>query len=81
MNAWDEDETREYLTTSLAAAGRVQAAFDDSAARRLYQLSGGTPRKVNQLAQLALLAGAGEKLVQIGEETISSVHEELSFAP
>jgi type II secretory pathway predicted ATPase ExeA len=77
---WSESETREYLETSLARAGRQQPAFNDASVRRLFELSGGAVRKVNQLAQLALLAGAGQKLVQIDAETIDAVHEELSVA-
>ena len=75
---WNEDETRSYLQTTLAQAGRKQPAFEDSAVRRLFELSGGAPRKVNQLAQLALLAGAGQKLLQVDAETIDAVQEELS---
>ena len=77
---WNEDETRTYLQSSLAQAGRKQPAFDDAAVKRLFQLSGGAPRKVNQLAQLALLAGAGQKLLQVDAETIDAVEEELSVA-
>ena len=47
------------------------------ATRRLFQLSGGAPRKVNQLAQLALLAGASQKLIQVDEATIEAVQEEI----
>ena len=75
---WNEDETRTYLQASLTQAGRQQPAFDDSAVRRLFELSGGAPRKVNQLAQLALLAGAGQNLLQVDAETIEAVEEELS---
>jgi general secretion pathway protein A len=78
LSPWNEAETSEYLTASLARAGRVQPAFDASAARRLFELSGGAPRKVNQLAQLALVAGAGQRLVQVDEATIDAVQEELS---
>jgi general secretion pathway protein A len=75
---WNEDETRHYLHTSLAAAGRQQPAFNEAAERRLFELSRGAPRRVNQLAQLALLAGAGQKLVQVDAATIDAVEEELS---
>jgi type II secretory pathway predicted ATPase ExeA len=80
LHPWNEEETREYLTNSLSSAGRLQPAFDEAATRRLFELSGGAPRKVNQLAQLALLAGVGEKLTQIDVETIEAVREELSMA-
>ena len=75
---WNEDETRSYLQTTLTKAGRKQPAFDDSALRRMFELSGGAPRKVNQLAQLALLAGAGQKLLQVDAGTVDAVQEELS---
>jgi type II secretory pathway predicted ATPase ExeA len=78
LSAWSESETREHLQHSLAAAGRVQPAFAESAARRLFELSGGAPRRVNQLAQLALLAGAGRQLAIIDAETIDGVQQELS---
>jgi general secretion pathway protein A len=77
---WDVDETCDYLARSQTAAGRAASAFDTAAARRLFELSGGAPRKVNQLAQLALLAGAGQALSQIDAETIDAVQEELSVA-
>jgi general secretion pathway protein A len=78
LNPWNEEETREYLDSSLKNAGRLQSAFEEGAARRLFELSGGAPRKVNQLAQLALLAGAVQKLERIDEGTIDAVQEELS---
>ena len=77
---WTQTETREYLDTSLTRAGRAQPAFAEAGAQRLFELSGGAPRRVNQLAQLALLAGAGQKLAQIDAATIDAVQEELSVA-
>jgi type II secretory pathway predicted ATPase ExeA len=77
---WNEAETGDYLAKTLASAGRQQPAFNDAATRRLFELSGGAPRKVNHLAQLALLAGASQKLIQIDEATIEAVQEELSVA-
>jgi general secretion pathway protein A len=78
LSAWNEDESREHLERTLAAAGRAQPAFDQAAARRLFELSGGVPRKLNQLAQLALLAGAGQQLPIVDVPTIDAVHQELS---
>jgi type II secretory pathway predicted ATPase ExeA len=78
LEPWSEGETGEFLRTSLARAGRLQPAFDAAAVRRLFELSGGAPRRVNRLAELALLAGAGQNLVQIDADTIEAVEEELS---
>ncbi len=68
---------RDYLQTALTHAGRRQPTFAAAAAQRLFQLSGGMPRRVNQLAQLALVAGAGQQLAEIDEETVLAVHDEL----
>jgi general secretion pathway protein A len=77
---WSEGETCAYLDTSVAKAGRQQPAFDNAAVRRLFELSGGAPRRVNQLAQLALVAGAAQKLAQVDAATVEAVEEELSLA-
>jgi general secretion pathway protein A len=80
LTLWSEDEARDYLAASLKAAGRERPAFGERAIERLCQLSGGAPRRINQLAQLALVAGAGQSLTQIDEQTVLAVHEELSAA-
>jgi type II secretory pathway predicted ATPase ExeA len=77
---WTEDETRAYLQTTLARAGRDRPAFADTAVSRLFALSAGVPRRVNQLARLALVAGAGQKLEQVDEHTVEAAHEELCAA-
>ncbi len=77
---WTAEDTRDYLSGSLAAAGRHEPAFADQAVERLFQLSAGLPRRLGQLAQLALIAGAGQNLTQIDEQTVLAVHEELSAA-
>ena len=80
LSPWNEEETREYLAKGFGSAGRQQVPFDDAATRRLFELSGGSPRKVNRLAELALVAGAGQRLAQIDEATIDAVEEELSVS-
>src|SRR5262249_2476091 len=74
---WTEGETCAYLDTTVSKAGRTQPAFDHAAVRRLFEISGGAPRRVNQLARLALVAGAAQKLVQVDAATIDAVEEEL----
>lgn len=77
---WTEAETADYLSRSFAAPGRKEPVFNDAAAQQLFVLSGGAPRKVRQLARLALVAGASQELSQIDEQTVFAVHEELSVA-
>jgi general secretion pathway protein A len=80
LTPWSEEETCGYLESALAAAGRSERAFKPAAVRRLVELSGGAPRRVNQLAELALLAGAGQQLREIDTETIDAVEQELCVA-
>jgi type II secretory pathway predicted ATPase ExeA len=44
---------------------------------RLHELAHGIPRRVSQLADLALLAGAGRNLDQIDAEVVETVYQEL----
>ena len=71
------DETARYVQAALAAAGRPEVVFRDDALRRLHELSGGWPRKIDRLAELALVAGASQQLSQIDADTIDAVHQEL----
>ena len=77
LEPWDEADTVEFLRSTLSRAGCSTAPFDAQAMIRLHQLSHGVPRRVSQLADLALLAGAGDKLPQIGAETVEAVYQEL----
>jgi len=77
LTAWDVDETEGYLRTSLKQAGCGNEVFEPQAVARLQELSGGIPRRISQLADLALLAGAGQSLQQIDTEVVESVYREL----
>jgi general secretion pathway protein A len=79
LEPWDLDESNNYLQQSLAKAGRTKAAFQSDAVVRLHELSGGKPRKLNQLADLALLAAAGQGLPLVDSHTVDAVCEELSL--
>jgi general secretion pathway protein A len=79
VEPWEADETAAYIKTSLARAGRSTPAFNEAALSRLHELSGGVPRRVQQLADLALLAGAGQNLGQIDAEVIDTVIGELGI--
>lgn len=77
LQPWEEAETVEYLETTLRRAGCRTAPFDQGAMIRLHQLSQGVPRRVSQLAELALLAGAGDNIQQIDAATVDTVYQEL----
>jgi general secretion pathway protein A len=77
VDPWEPADTEDYVKASLARAGRQAPVFDLAAVQRLHQLGEGIPRRINQLADLALLAGAGQNLDQIDEATVESVYREL----
>lgn len=79
LEPWELRDTAEYLRAMLAAARCDKAAFADDVAERIQALSGGNPRRVAQLANLALLAGAGQELTQVHADTVQGVFDELAL--
>jgi general secretion pathway protein A len=77
LEGWDADDTAAFIKKSLTAAGRSTPLFTEPAVRRLHALARGVPRRIKQMADLALLAGAGANLAQIEPELIDSVFQEL----
>jgi len=74
---WTEEETAEHVALRLLHSGSEQPIFTDEAIAALHVLSGGIPRKVEQIAQLALLAGAGQQLAEIDAVTLTDAWQEL----
>jgi general secretion pathway protein A len=72
-----QTETFAYVQHRLSMAGASQPIFDDQALETIHQLSLGVPRRINRLADLALLIGCAEELTQIGATHIEAVAEEL----
>jgi general secretion pathway protein A len=77
LDAWSRDDTAAFIKRALATAGRSTPVFSEASLARLHELSEGIPRRVKQLADLALVAGAGGNVVQIEPATIDSVCQEL----
>ena len=80
VESWDVDDIFEFLQSSIAKAGGDKPLFDQQATQRLHQLTHGIPRRVSQLAELALLAGAGQGIDSIDDQTVDEVYQELSVS-
>ena len=80
VEPWESADTENYVATRLAQAGRQSPVFVGPAVARLHELSHGIPRRVSQLADLALLAGAGQALQQIDAGVVEAVYQELGVA-
>ena len=70
-------ETKKYTEHRLQAAGGQANTFEPSALQMLYERSGGIPRRINRICDLALLVGYADELKSLSAEHIASVSEEL----
>jgi len=77
LEPWEEDHLATYLDDEMQQVGGSPQTFDADAVAELYRLSGGVPRRVNQLAELCLVAAAGTHSATIDAGIVSSVFEEL----
>jgi general secretion pathway protein A len=77
LEPWQPADTQQYVKTLLSQAGRHKPVFAKRAVDRLHELAQGIPRRVSQLADLALLAGAGQKLEQIDAAVVEEAFHEL----
>jgi type II secretory pathway predicted ATPase ExeA len=68
------------VQSSLRSVGASKPVFSAAALTHLHQLSGGMPRRVGQLAQLALFAAAGQELQEVDLDTVHAVFEELDVS-
>jgi general secretion pathway protein A len=79
VEPWQRADTEQYVNTSLSHAGCRTAVFAEPAVDRLHELAHGIPRRVSQLADLALLAGAGQNLNQIDAGVVDEAYQELGI--
>jgi general secretion pathway protein A len=81
------EETRNLIDHRTAVAGRDEPLFTDEAYELIHRLSGGLPRRINQIGwnALPIAAGAGESVISarsVKEAAISSLgyDEEALYA-
>jgi MSHA biogenesis protein MshM len=73
-------ETAAYIDLRLSTAGRDEPVFSDSAVQKIFESSGGIPRRINWLCEMSLLVGFADGLTMVSENEIEAVVEELSVA-
>jgi MSHA biogenesis protein MshM len=69
-----------YLDAKLTSAGRPGPTFTPRAFTRIHALSGGVPRGIDRLAQLALMAGALRGLEMVPPEVVDGSARECDAA-
>ncbi|MFM9024932.1 MAG: hypothetical protein ACKON7_06295 [Planctomycetaceae bacterium] len=77
LAAWTADETAAYLAWELERTGRAADLFSPQAAATVARFTGGVPRDVARLAQLAVAAAAGDGIERIDAATVERVWREL----
>lgn len=75
-----EKETAGYIGHRLSVAGATNAIFDPTAIASIFELSGGVPRKINRLCDMALLVGYADELRALTCDEVEAVGEELVAA-
>ena len=75
----DLEETMEYLDFRMEVAGGCPGMFSPDAVQRIYELSGGVPRKINSIATNALLEGFGIEAAWVEGAIIEGLKAELSI--
>jgi type II secretory pathway predicted ATPase ExeA len=73
----DLEETLEYLDFRMAVAGGCPGLFTPDAVQRIYELSGGVPRRINVIATNALLEGFGRDAAMIDAALVESMTDEI----
>ena len=75
-------ETRQYVQHRLGVAGpHVQVPFDIAALERLHKLSGGVPRRINLLADRALLGAYGQRRRDVDRRMVDRAAQEVFDRP
>jgi len=73
-------EMEPYLSARLKFAGCERQLFPPELIDEMYCLTQGTPRRVNQLANLCLVAAANSRLQQIDSACLLQALEEMGLA-
>lgn len=77
LKALTESETREYIIHRLEVAGSKEEVFTYNALNDVYRFSGGIPRRINNICDMALLVSYSKKLNKIDEAIIRDVALDL----
>jgi len=71
------EETMEYIDFRLVAAGGFPGLFTIDAVNRIFELTGGVPRRINSMATNALLVAFGCDAALIDSSIIEEIKDEM----
>lgn len=77
LEALSQEETKNYIEHRCHVAGKEEKLFSDSACKIIYEASCGVPREINNICDLSLVIGFGEKAKHIDNNIASLVAKEF----
>jgi len=84
LSPLDAEETAAYIRHRLGVVGGAPDLFDDEACLAVHHFSGGIPRLINQLCDVALVYGFSDELPGIDFDTVFEValsRQSLGLSP
>ncbi len=80
LPSWDLGQTADYFDFALHQAGENGDIFNCQAITRIQELSNGIPRKIVQISELALVAGAVRQSEKVTSELVDQVCDEFTVS-
>ncbi len=74
---WNLEETADFFEQAIEVSGAAEDLFDAQAIVRVQELSRGIPRRICQIAELSLVAGAVRKTAKISSNIVDEAVQEL----
>ncbi len=72
-----EEETGEYVRHRLSVAGCKTELFEPEAVVVVHEYSGGTPREINNICDMAMLVGFGKRAGRIDAQIVTDIRKDL----
>ncbi|MBA3481933.1 MAG: AAA family ATPase [Pirellulales bacterium] len=79
LEPWSEADMVGYVQHALVEAGGDRPVFEDEALSAMYALTDGIPRRVNRLADHALLGAAADEHDMVDAAMMEAAHDALSW--
>lgn len=80
LTRWDPGETAAYLRWATQQSGVAEPIFQADAVDEIHRIADGVPRQICTLAELALVAGAGNAQQQVDRLTIAAIEGEARWS-
>lgn len=77
VEAFDFENTAAYIQHRIDVAGARKSLFDESSLHVIFQKSGGIPRRINQICDMALFVGSAQKAKVITSAIIADAAKSL----